>query len=107
MKRYQNLNAEDFIEQFQVDNDAILLDVRSEKEYDEGHLTNSINIPVTDQEKLLSLDKAKKYYLHCRVGGRSAIAAHLLVQEGFEYVYNLNDDLTNAFDYIRSLQIEE
>ena len=101
MKRYINLNAKDFIEQLQTDNDAILLDVRSRKEYSENHLTNSINIPVTDQEKLLGLDKTKKYYFHCRVGGRSAMAAHLLVQEGFEHVYNLNDDLANAFDYIQ------
>ena len=78
-----------------TDQNSILLDVRSEREYDEEHVEGAINIPYDSKEDFLKLDKSKAYYLHCRVGGRSAVAAYLMVQEGFENVFNLNDDIAN------------
>ena len=95
MKTYKNLNAASFAEQVQADTDAIILDVRSPREFQEKHIPGALNIPFTDQESLLALDKTKKYYLHCRIGGRSASSAYLLVNAGFENVFNLDDDIEN------------
>lgn len=78
-----------------ADQNSVLLDVRSEKEYDEEHMEGAINIPYNNQEELLKLDKNKAYYLHCRIGGRSAVVAYLLAQDGFENVFNLDDDVAN------------
>lgn len=99
MLTYQNLTAESFAEQLSTSHDGVLLDVRSEREYLEKHLKGAINIPVTEKEELLRLDKARTYFVHCRVGGRSAVAAHLMIQEGFEHVYNLNDDIAKLYEY--------
>lgn len=67
------------------DKDAtILLDVRTDFEYSNGHLEGAINIPVDDlREKLASLDKNKVILTYCQVGIRSYIASRILMENGF------------------------
>ncbi len=89
---YKNLNPEQWSEQLTSDDNAVILDVRTIAEYEEGHLPNAINVPNIKAE-IDKLDKSKHYYVHCRVGGRSAIAAHLMHSKGFMNVYNLNGEL--------------
>ena len=71
---------------------AILIDVRSESEYAEGHLYNSINLTVDtigfNIESLLK-DKNTKIIVYCRSGNRSATAANTLINLGYKNVYDL------------------
>lgn len=72
--------------------DAVLIDVRTSEEYEEGHLDEAINISVetiglTIEEKVK--DKDTKIVVYCRSGNRSATAAESLINKGYTNVYDL------------------
>jgi len=70
----------------------VVLDVRTAKEYEDGHLANSILIPVQEiQHRLAELEdhKDKPIFVYCRSGNRSTVAAKVLVDNGFTNVVNL------------------
>lgn len=70
---------------------AITLDVRTQSEYDEGHIAGAILLPDTEvaarAEELLS-DKNQTILIYCRSGRRSANSAQVLVDMGFAKVYD-------------------
>ncbi|MGM9993996.1 MAG: rhodanese-like domain-containing protein [Candidatus Avigastranaerophilus sp.] len=69
---------------------AVCLDIRSEKEFKNGHLPLAINIPLnTLRERLSELDKSKTLYVNCYSGLRSYIACRILSQNGFD-CYNFS-----------------
>ena len=68
------------------------LDVRTPKEYVEGHLKGSINMNYFDKDfkdQLGKLEKAKPVYVYCHSGGRSSKAMSIMKSQGFTAVYNL------------------
>jgi rhodanese-related sulfurtransferase len=93
---YQDLNAKQFYEMMQKEKNIIILDVRTPQEYQEGHISNAINIPVQilgQQLDKLKNFKDKKILVYCRSGHRSAIASQILDRAGFKNVYNLKGGL--------------
>ena len=70
------------------DKNVQLIDVRTPSEWAEGIIDNAIKINVTADgfEKLAleKLDKSKPVYIYCRSGGRSKIAADVLLKNGFQ-----------------------
>lgn len=71
---------------------AVLIDVRSAMEYEQGHLNNSINIDVDAIENVIESkveDKNTKIIVYCRSGNRSATAANKLIEMGYKNVYDL------------------
>ena len=72
--------------------DAVVLDVREENEYLNGHIVNSIHIPINYlANRIEELDKYKDrpVIVSCRSGQRSGQACAMLKKRGFENVYNL------------------
>lgn len=68
---------------------AIVLDVRTKSEFANGHIENSVNIPLSKlHEKEIPLDKTKTYITCCSHGLRSIKALSLLKEHGFTKVYN-------------------
>lgn len=68
---------------------AVILDVRTEKEYMTGHIKGAVNISLgTIRERYKELDPQKSYITYCSHGLRSVKAATLLKERGFKYVYN-------------------
>ena len=66
------------------DGSAALLDVRTEWEYQRGHLDGFQNVPLDDlREHLDELDRSKPVYVNCQTGLRSYLACRLLTQYGF------------------------
>lgn len=66
------------------DNSVILLDTRTEYEYQEGRIEGFINIPLDElRNRLDELDKTKTIYVHCRSGFRSYIACRILSGYGY------------------------
>ncbi len=64
--------------------DVTLLDVRTVKEYEKGHIPGFINIPLDSlRERLGVLDPARPLYVTCQAGLRSYIACRILMQNGF------------------------
>ncbi len=88
-----NLTQEDWISQFEADENAVILDVRTEDEYNDGIIENAINIDIHKGQdfiaELESLDKNKNYYVYCRSGARSAKACEIMKELGFENAFNL------------------
>jgi len=65
--------------------DYILLDVRSDLEFENGHLEGAVNIPVDDLRiRMGELDKSKTIVEYCQVGIRGYIADRILTQNGFK-----------------------
>ena len=70
---------------------VIVVDVRTLEEYQQGHIENAKLLPLSELEEKASAvipDKSKKILLYCRSGRRSAVAAELLVNSGYEKVYD-------------------
>ncbi len=66
---------------------ATILDVRSETEYEGGHIPKSINIPLDNLPKQLGgLDKNKPVITCCASGIRSGTAKRMLKAQGFEVI---------------------
>ena len=88
-----NLTQEDWVSQFEADDNAVILDVRTENEVNEGMIPNAINIDIYEGQafidKLEALDKSKNYYVYCRSGARSAKACEMMNELGFDNAYNL------------------
>lgn len=73
-------------------NDAIMLDVREDNEFKEGHILDAIHIPLGKLAgRVAELDqyKGRDVIVNCRSGHRSASACGRLRKSGFEKVYNL------------------
>ena len=64
--------------------DVILLDVRTEAEYRNGHIPGARNIPLDElRGRLEELDREKILYVNCQSGLRSYLACRILSQQGF------------------------
>ena len=93
-----NLTQEDWVSQFESDENAVILDVRTKEEFSEGFIANAINIDIQSGQDFVTeietLDKNKKYYVYCRSGMRSAKACEIMNQLGFENTYSLIGGIT-------------
>lgn len=73
--------------------DAVVLDVREDGEFKEGHVINARHIPVGVLESRcneLETFKEKPLIVYCRSGQRAAKASSILQRQGFKFVYKLN-----------------
>ncbi len=74
------------------DENLIVVDVRKEAEYADGHLKQSINIPLselTDPANMSNFEENHNLYVHCAGGYRSVIAASLLKKQGIHNLRNV------------------
>ncbi|WP_438272946.1 rhodanese-like domain-containing protein [Zobellia uliginosa] len=94
-----NLSQEDWEEQLEKDDNALILDVRTPEEVEEGYIPNSINIDFYLGQDFLNeiekLDKSKNYYVYCRSGNRSGQACAIMNSVGIENTYNLEGGFMN------------
>lgn len=68
-----------------------LLDVRQPAEYESGHIPGAKLIPLPDlMDRFDEIDPAKKTIVYCAVGGRSRVAAQMIMGKGFKNVINLS-----------------
>ncbi len=69
-----------------------LIDVRTQEEFDTGHIKNAKSIDYFSEsfkENLQGLNKKEPVYLYCRSGRRSMKAAKVLSELGFTKIFNL------------------
>ncbi|MFZ2324025.1 MAG: rhodanese-like domain-containing protein [Ignavibacteriaceae bacterium] len=89
---YEMETTKQIIVQQLMDNldDYFVLDVRGYSEYNAGHIEGAANIQAGFlSDRISEVPYDKKIVVHCAGGDRSAIAASLLQQKGFQNVYNL------------------
>lgn len=78
---------EEIINDIKINKDNyIIVDVRSYNEYLEGHIVDSINIPVDTIDENVSLDKDKTIVVYCRSGNRSKTAYNYLKELGYKVI---------------------
>jgi len=83
----------ELIQRNQMNQDFIIIDIRTPEEFNEGHIENAVNIDFyseTFKEDLDKLDKNKTYFIYCRSGNRSGRAMPIMKELGFKEVYNLS-----------------
>lgn len=79
---------EDYPEQT---NQGTILDVRTPKEYEEWHIPDALNIPLQElRQRIDEVPPHRPIFVHCRVGFRGYLAYRILVQNGFDPVFNLS-----------------
>ena len=91
LRGFQNASPTETIQMINRD-DAIVLDVREDSEFNTGHILNSIHIPqghLKTRLGELEKHKGKPIIIGCRSGHRSGKACAMLKKEGFDTVYNL------------------
>jgi rhodanese-related sulfurtransferase len=74
--------------------ESVILDVRTEEEFESGYIKGALNMDIRGGADFLasieSLDKSKSYFVYCRSGARSGQACQLMSQMGFSALYNLD-----------------
>ncbi len=85
----KDINGE--MENAKADEKSVILDVRTAGEYRGGHIPGSINIPVDEISSVSGkyADKSTPLYIYCLSGARSAGAARMLKNMGYEKVVDM------------------
>lgn len=93
----ENISLNEMVEILKTNNNATLVDVRSEQEYSEGHISGSINIPVYDLEKVAKrrLNEENIIIVYCSAGVRSKRAIQILKKLGYKNLYNIEGGIEN------------
>ena len=89
------ISESDFVEI--QDSDYILIDVRTQDEFDLGHIDSAINLDFysdTFQNEILSLPKNEKIVLYCRTNNRSSKTAAILKQNGYRDILVISGGIT-------------
>ena len=83
---YLNITPEEAKQIMDSEEGYIILDVRTQEEYDEGHISGAIVISheeITEKAEEVLTDKDQLILVYCRSGRRSKIAAEALVELGY------------------------
>ncbi len=88
-----DLTQQQWSDQLENDDEAIIIDVRTDAEFQAGYIPGALQIDIFNGAVFLKrakeLDPEKNYYLYCRSGARSGQACMLLNSVGVKNAYNL------------------
>jgi rhodanese-related sulfurtransferase len=88
----EDLDSASFAAKINNDKNAVIIDVRTQMEYNEGHLAGSLLIDISSpsfMDEIEKLDRSKSYYIYCRSGNRSWHAGNYMLKQGFPTVAHL------------------
>ena len=72
-----------------------ILDVRTQEEYDSGHIEGAILIPISElEDRLDELSKNKEMLVYCRTGNRSSTAVNVLRANGYTNIFHMKNGIT-------------
>lgn len=101
----EKIDADQLIEL--KDSGVIVVDIRTKKEYDNGHIPGVLHIDyfASDfMDQIKSLDQTKPIIIHCAVGGRSGKAAQKMQKAGFTTIYDYSGGFSDW--KLKGLEIE-
>ena len=87
-----DIEADELIMDMPHDPNLIVVDVRKEVEYADGHLKDAVNLPLgemTDVAQIANFEDNQNLYVHCAGGYRSVIASSLLKKQGIHNLRNV------------------
>ena len=77
-----------------IDDGAIVIDVRTEEEYNTGHIKGAVNLPL-DVIDTITYSKDDTLIIYCASGKRSLQAVNTLSDMGYTHLYNLDGGMLN------------
>ena len=86
------VEADELAMDIPFDENLLVLDVRRETEFADGHIRDAVNLPLqelVDPGSMAILEERHNLYVHCGGGYRSVIAASLLKRQGFHNLRNV------------------
>lgn len=92
-REQNNLSQEQFETYVKAEPDAVIMDVRTQAEFDTWHIPGAVHMDYFGSdliERMEALDKNKPYLIYCRSGRRSVRVCVLMKNSGFQEVYNLD-----------------
>ena len=109
-----SVEADELAMDIPFDENLVVVDVRKEAEYADGHLKQAINIPLLeliDPGSMANFDDHHNIYLHCAAGYRSVIASSLLKRQGIHNIRNIEGgwnkiiELKDKFEIEKSIEV--
>ena len=109
-----DVEADELAMDIPFDPNIVVVDVRKEPEFADGHIKEAINIPLTDMTdpaSLANLDDHHNIYVHCVGGYRSVIALSLIKRQGFHNLRNVLGgwasikEMTDKFEIEKSVDV--
>jgi rhodanese-related sulfurtransferase len=94
-KNVKNVGVEEF-DKLRASPNSIVLDVRTKKEFDAGHIPGAVNLDINAPDfaaRAAKLDQGKTYLVHCAAGVRSAQACNALNKIAVTNLVNLDPGL--------------
>jgi glyoxylase-like metal-dependent hydrolase (beta-lactamase superfamily II)/rhodanese-related sulfurtransferase len=98
-----NVEPDEMMMDIPYDENLVVVDVRREPEFAEGHVKGAVHLPLnnlTDPGSMADIDDKDNLYIHCGSGYRSVIAASLMKREG---IHNLRN-VVGGWDKIKELK---
>jgi len=93
-----NLNQEKWLSSINSSENSLIIDVRTQDEFNDGHIENSLNFNIYDAvkfiEEISKLDKQATVHVYCKSGVRSLQACEIIKGMGFSKVFNLIGGIT-------------
>lgn len=87
-----DVEADELAMDIPFDENLVVIDVRKEAEFADGHIKDAVNIPLAnlvDPVSMASIEDDDNLYVHCQSGYRSVIAASLLKRQGIHNLRNV------------------
>jgi rhodanese-related sulfurtransferase len=87
---YTHLSQDDAKKIIQTESNVIILDVRTQEEYEKKHIKNSVLLPIDELRKgnfALLPDKNQKILIYCWTGRRAEASAEILAKENYTNVF--------------------
>ncbi len=106
----RTVNIKKFVqiwEEKNIRNQAILLDVRTQNEFRQGHAPGALLIDFYKKDfrqRLDRLDRNKTYFIYCNSGRRSGLTLRMMKSLGFREVYNLAGGWSRHHAALRTLR---
>ena len=105
-----DVEADELAMDIPFDEKLLVVDVRKEAEYGDGHLKQSINIALDDMmdpASMVNLEDDQNIYVHCAGGYRSVIASSLLKRQGIHNIRNIAGGWKSILEIKDKFQIEK
>jgi glyoxylase-like metal-dependent hydrolase (beta-lactamase superfamily II)/rhodanese-related sulfurtransferase len=105
-----DVEADELAMDIPFDPNLLIIDVRKEAEYADGHVKQALNIPLnnlTDPGNMADLDEKQNIYVHCAGGYRSVIACSLIKKQGFHNIRNVVGGFGKIKEYPDKFEIEK
>ncbi|MDE3145654.1 MAG: MBL fold metallo-hydrolase [Bacteroidota bacterium] len=105
-----NIEADELAMDIPFDEKLVIIDVRKEPEFADGHLKQALNIPLlelNDPGSMANFDEQQNIYVHCAGGYRSVISSSLIKKQGFHNIRNVDGGWKKIIEIEDKFKIEK